>query len=84
MLSSILAACGFLAADDQSRNTTMHHLVAWNCGEPLRDQNNAGYGLVLKGNGHVLYANTFLDATSADMCIPDCAEVSFRWFAGNA
>jgi len=45
--------------DDQSRNATLHHLVAWNCGMGTQGgtQRHAGIGLILKGDGHTVYAN---------------------------
>eukprot|EP00730_Choanoeca_flexa_P019243 TRINITY_DN9393_c0_g2_i1.p1 TRINITY_DN9393_c0_g2~~TRINITY_DN9393_c0_g2_i1.p1 ORF type:complete len:472 (+),score=68.49 TRINITY_DN9393_c0_g2_i1:100-1416(+) len=37
-----------LRGDDQSEKLTLHHNVAFNCGMPVGDPLDAGYGLVLK------------------------------------
>lgn len=63
-------------ADDQSRNLSVHHNVVYNCGRPLSDAQSsvAGLGIVLKGDGHVLFANTLWAANASDLCIAACPE----------
>ena len=63
--------------DDQSRNMSVHHNVIFNCGlAPLDDIQSkiAGYGLVLKGNGHTVYQNTIFSANFSELCLPSCVE----------
>lgn len=60
------------------RNLSVHHNVVFNCGHPntLSDSQSsvAGLGIVLKGDGHVLFANTLWAANASDLCIAACAE----------
>ena len=68
-----------LRFDDQSENATIHHNVIYNCGEPSSDPSsslNSGLGLVAKGDGHVIYANTIFAANNTEMCLSSCAEPS--------
>ena len=62
--------------DDQSANATVHHNVVFNCGQGDvgGDQRHSGYGLIMKGDGHTMYANTFFDAAHSEMCLPSCPE----------
>lgn len=64
-----------LRGDDQSKNATIHHNVAFNCAQPVDDDNHMGYGLIIKGNGHVIYANTFFQSKTAEICIPNCVSL---------
>jgi hypothetical protein len=42
---------------------------------PVGDpRTTSGVGLILKGNGHVVYANTFFNCKTHEMCIPSCIE----------
>jgi len=69
-------------ADDQSRNMTVHHNVIYNCGvSPLDDSqsNIAGFGLLLKGNGHYIFANTIMNANYSEICLPSCIEPYKPW-----
>ena len=34
----------------------------------------SGLGLVLKGNGHIMYANTLWGANKSAVCMPSCIE----------
>jgi hypothetical protein len=68
-----------LRADDQSENMTVHHNVIYNCG--VGDKSNinvaskqAGLGIILKGDGHVIYANTLFNTNYTEMCMPSCME----------
>eukprot|EP01043_Picozoa_sp_COSAG02_P045522 COSAG02_NODE_4171_length_5675_cov_2.909254_1_plen_741_part_00 len=65
-------------ADDQSRNMSVHHNVIWDCGlaSVVDDVQSkvAGLGLILKGNGHLNYQNTFWGANRSDVCQPQCVE----------
>lgn len=66
-----------IRGDDQSRNMTVHHNVIFNCGRaPVNDSQSevAGFGLVLKGNGHSVYGNTIFSAATAELCLPSCVE----------
>ena len=66
-----------LRGDDQSENMTVHHNVIFNCGKaPVTDARSetAGYGVVLKGNGHVAYANTVYAAEAEEWCLSNCVE----------
>eukprot|EP00041_Stephanoeca_diplocostata_P019511 m.422045 g.422045 ORF g.422045 m.422045 type:complete len:441 (+) comp21323_c0_seq3:166-1488(+) len=66
-----------IRADDQSRNMSVHHNVAFDCGvEPNVDAQSAttGLGMILKGNGHVVYANTIYNANYTEYCLPSCPE----------
>lgn len=69
-------------ADDQSRNMSVHHNVIFDCGLSVTDTQSrvAGLGLVLKGNGHLMYANTVWGANKSEVCMPSCVErlKSFR------
>jgi hypothetical protein len=69
-------------ADDQSRNMSVHHNVIFDCGESFTDDQShgSGLGIVLKGNGHLLFANTVWGANNSDVCMPSCVErlKSFR------
>jgi hypothetical protein len=69
-------------ADDQSRNMSVHHNVIFDCGESFTDTQSsaAGFGLVLKGNGHAIWANTIWGANRSSVCMPSCVErlKSFR------
>ena len=76
-----------LRADDQSRNMTVHHNVIYNCGWSAGGSGDinvassqAGIGIILKGDGHVTYANTVLDTNYTELCMPGCIEPvkSFR------
>ena len=72
-----------LRADDQSANMTVHHNVIFNCGmEPTMDvaSATAGLGIILKGDGHIVYANTVFSANYTELCMPSCIEPlkSFR------
>ena len=63
--------------DDQSENATIHHNVIYNCGEPKFDASsglNSGLGLVAKGDGHIIYANTIFAANFSEMCLSSCIE----------
>ena len=64
-------------ADDQAANMSVHHNVVWDCGiEPETDVASfgSGIGLVLKGDGHRVYANTLIRANYNEMCLPACVE----------
>jgi len=64
-------------ADDQSRNMSVHHNVIFNCGVgSITDVQAArsGIGLVLKGDGHMIYANTIFGANYTELCLPACIE----------
>lgn len=66
-----------LRGDDQSRNMTVHHNVLYSCGlGPNSDSqsNIAGVGLLIKGTGHIIYANTIFDTKYAELCLPACNE----------
>ena len=66
-----------LRFDDQSENATIHHNVVYNCGEPASDPSsefNSGLGLVAKGDGHVIYANTIFQTNYSEMCLSNCIE----------
>ena len=66
-----------LRFDDQSENATIHHNVVYNCGEPTSDPSsasNSGIGLVAKGDGHVIYANTIFQTNYTEMCLSNCIE----------
>lgn len=61
-----------LRFDDQSENATIHHNVLYNCGQPASDPSsafNSGHGIVLKGDGHIVYANTIFQTNYTEMCI---------------
>ena len=62
--------------DDQSANASVHHNVVFNCGQGAvgGDQRDSGYGLIMKGDGHSIYANTFFGAAHDEMCLPSCPE----------
>eukprot|EP00730_Choanoeca_flexa_P019244 TRINITY_DN9393_c0_g2_i2.p1 TRINITY_DN9393_c0_g2~~TRINITY_DN9393_c0_g2_i2.p1 ORF type:complete len:525 (+),score=100.84 TRINITY_DN9393_c0_g2_i2:100-1575(+) len=68
-----------LRGDDQSEKLTLHHNVAFNCGMPVGDPLDAGYGLVLKGNNHIAYANTFFNCNRSEVCLPSCPEPRKSW-----
>jgi hypothetical protein len=67
-----------LRFDDQSENTTIHHNVVYNCGvEPHVDPSSgtaSGFGLVAKGDGHLIYANTIFDTNVSELCLSSCVE----------
>eukprot|EP00937_MAST-01D_sp_MAST-1D-sp2_P003459 g3459.t1 len=66
-----------LRFDDQSENATIHHNVVYNCGQPSSDPSsafNSGLGLVAKGDGHVIYANTIFQTNFSEMCLSNCIE----------
>ncbi len=68
-----------LRGDDQSANMTVHHNVIYNCGMGGPEDVNpashtAGIGIILKGDGHVVFANTVLDTNYTEMCMPGCGE----------
>jgi hypothetical protein len=66
-----------LRFDDQSENATIHHNVVYNCGMPHFDpssRTSSGVGLVAKGDGHLIYANTIFDANVSEMCLSNCVE----------
>ena len=65
-----------LRCDDQSANASVHHNVVWNCGQGDvgGDQRLSGYGMIMKGDGHSLYANTFFSAARDEVCLPSCPE----------
>ena len=68
-----------LRFDDQSENATVDHNVLYDCGEPAWDPSsgkNSGLGLVAKGDGHSLYANTIFQTNYSDLCMPSCIEKS--------
>jgi len=68
-----------LRFDDQSENSTVDHNVLYDCGEPAWDPSsgkNSGLGLVAKGDGHYLYANTIFQTNYSDLCMPSCVEKS--------
>jgi len=65
--------------DDQSRHVTVHHCVAFDCGEPLSDKSVAGFSLVLKGDYHYMYANTLFSSSVTDFDSPSCPEPSKPW-----
>ena len=51
--------------------------VIFDCGKaPYTDRQSAkcGHGVVLKGSGHLLYANTVWGANNSELCIPKCVE----------
>jgi hypothetical protein len=71
-----------LRADDQSRNVSVFNNVIFNCGTgsyrdwdppPLQPQWR-GYGMIMKGDGHTLNANTMWAAGEAELCVPSCPE----------
>ena len=70
-----------IRADDQSRNMTVHHNVAFNCGEVEMDDKsfNSGLGLIIKGDGHVIYANTLFRSNYTGLCLPGCVEPLKAW-----
>ena len=41
---------------------------------PLDDQRHGGNGIVSKGDGHLVYANTIFQTEESSLCIPSCAE----------
>eukprot|EP00039_Didymoeca_costata_P024314 m.10005 g.10005 ORF g.10005 m.10005 type:complete len:696 (+) comp4179_c0_seq1:2-2089(+) len=65
-----------IRGDDQSQNMTVHHNVVYNCGEPIVDPNSgtSGLGLIIKGDGHLIFANTIYMANYTEMCMPGCPE----------
>lgn len=38
-----------------------------------------GCGIVLKGDGHVVYSNTFFSNNYTEMCMPSCVEPLKKW-----
>ena len=52
--------------DDGSVNLTVHSNVVFNCGQPLRDSfcGAAATGLAIKGDYHVVYANTVFNVSN--------------------
>jgi hypothetical protein len=69
-----------IRCDDQSENATIHHNVAYDCGIPVGDVRNSGHGLIMKGDGHLIYANTLFNSAVDEICLPSCIEKkkSFR------
>ena len=66
-----------LRADDQSANMSVHHNVIFNCGvNSITDVASkiAGLGIILKGDGHIVYANTVFSANYTELCFPSCIE----------
>lgn len=66
-----------IRADDQSMNMSVHHNVAWGCGlSPGTDvaSAKAGVGLLIKGDGHMIYANTLIRSNFTELCLPACVE----------
>jgi hypothetical protein len=63
-----------IRCDDQSENATIHHNVAYNCGMPVGTVRKSGHGLVMKGDGHRIYANTFFNSAKDELCLPSCIE----------
>eukprot|EP01065_Artemidia_motanka_P043811 TRINITY_DN6134_c0_g1_i1.p1 TRINITY_DN6134_c0_g1~~TRINITY_DN6134_c0_g1_i1.p1 ORF type:complete len:682 (+),score=158.36 TRINITY_DN6134_c0_g1_i1:78-2123(+) len=64
-----------LRCDDQGANMTVHNNVVYNCGVPPVDATTssvAGIGVILKGNGHVVYSNTVFGANYTELCMPAC------------
>lgn len=56
---------------------TVHHNVLYDCGlEPNVDAQSSGtgIGLVIKGDGHMIYANTIFGANYTELCLPACNE----------
>lgn len=68
-----------LRGDDQSRNMTVVQNVMWDCGTPVSDKNDAGFGVVLKGNYHMLGRMTTFNTSIVDMAIPGCPEKYKPW-----
>ena len=50
--------------------------MIYDCGESFTDvqSRSSGFGLVLKGNGHTVYANTIWGANESAVCLPSCVE----------
>jgi hypothetical protein len=66
-----------LRFDDQSENASIHHNVVYNCGTPKFDPSSgtsSGVGLVAKGDGHLIYANTIFHANASELCLSSCVE----------
>ena len=66
-----------LRFDDQSENATIHHNVLYDCGTPAYDPSSggsSGVGLVAKGDGHLIYANTIFSTNHSEMCLSNCVE----------
>jgi hypothetical protein len=73
-----------MRADDQSRNISAYNNVAFNCGlAPVDDakSSNTGIGLIVKGDGHVLFANTLFSTNYTELCMPACEEPEKDWEA---
>jgi len=56
--------------DDQSRGLHIHHNIIWNC---------KWYGLVLKGDNHYIYNNTFFNNGKADILLRVGSEKEKPW-----
>mmetsp|Transcript_28422 Transcript_28422/g.58153 ORF Transcript_28422/g.58153 Transcript_28422/m.58153 type:complete len:694 (-) Transcript_28422:285-2366(-) len=73
-----------MRADDQSRNISVYNNVAFNCGlAPIEDvkSGNTGIALIIKGDGHVLFANTLFSTNYTELCMPACEEPEKDWEA---
>ena len=56
---------------------SVHHNVLFDRGlEPNVDVQsaNSGIGLIIKGDGHMIYANTIFGANYTELCLPACNE----------
>eukprot|EP01065_Artemidia_motanka_P019574 TRINITY_DN232_c0_g4_i1.p2 TRINITY_DN232_c0_g4~~TRINITY_DN232_c0_g4_i1.p2 ORF type:complete len:743 (+),score=163.18 TRINITY_DN232_c0_g4_i1:75-2303(+) len=57
--------------DDNSRNCTLHHMVVFNCGEPLH--NGAPAGILLKGQHNQVYQSTIFNQSEGQGgLVPRC------------
>jgi hypothetical protein len=66
-----------IRADDQSANMSVHHNVVWGCGlSPNADiaSDKSGIGMIMKGDGHQIFANTIMRANYTEVCLPACVE----------
>jgi hypothetical protein len=68
-----------LRGDDQSRNMTVVQNVMWDCGMPVSDKNQAGYGVVVKGDYHVIGRLTVLNTSVVDVSLASCPEKYKPW-----
>lgn len=70
-----------IRGDDQSANMTLHHNVVYNCGLAVTDagSGNAGLGIILKGDGHLVYANTVFQSNYSELCLPACVSPPKPW-----
>lgn len=53
--------------------------MIYNCGLPVGDVRDDGYGVVLKGNGHRLYQNTVFNLLTGAASLPSCPEPYKPW-----